>query len=212
MGPPSRDFKCKNVIADVIAQRDAQESRGERGRPLCSPYHDVVYSHLGREVPSSNRMHWSIYSRPNRYIQQVHLSLGLASVRYVLWVVGARLSDCPKKCQCTSVLGGPPLQHSPVLHVARHRGCGFLREPLCSTPGREGGRPGQALSRGRLSETLPPPPLHFFPTHRLSDSPKKRQFCHKSRLPSNCLPATAHRPNADEAAAHGSCRRPVPRQ
>lgn len=51
----------------------------------------------------------------------------------------------------------------------------------------------QALSRGRLSETLPPPPLHFFPTHRLSVSPQGRQFCHKSRLPSNYLLATTHR-------------------
>lgn len=105
--------------------------------------------------------------------------MGLASVRYVLWVVGARLSDCPKKCQCTSVLGGPPLQHSPVLHVARHRGCGFLREPLCSTPGREGGQARPYLVGGLAKHFLRPPSISFPHT----DSPT---------LPRNDNSATSH--------------------
>lgn len=115
----------------------------------------------------------------HRYIQHlgavevVHLSWGwLASGTYS----GHRcpIVGLPGKCACTSVPVGlllVQLPHSPVLCVARHRGCGFLREPLWAPP--LAGRPGQALSRGRLSETPPPPPLHFFPTHRLSDSPKE---------------------------------------
>lgn len=66
----------------------------------------------------------------------------------------------------------------------------------CLHPWRCLGGNDQALSRGRPSETLPPPPPPFLFPHTDSPPtplPKGRQFCHKSRLSSNCLSATTHR-------------------
>lgn len=105
--------------------------------------------------------------------------MGLASVRYVPWVVGARLSDCLGNGHVPLYSVGPPLQHSPVLHVARHRGCGFLREPLCSTPGREGGQARPYLVGGLAKHFLRPPSISFPHT----DSPT---------LPRNDNSATSH--------------------
>lgn len=60
------------------------------------------------------------------------------------------------------IRGAPQLRHSPVLfcrHVARHRGyCGFLREPLCPTPGRAA-RP--YLVGGLAKHFLRPPSISF---------------------------------------------------